>query len=84
MRKKKLFVGFPESHLLAFHTLRIVYSMEKTPIVYCITHLLLMTLHSELLPYQTLSYFVSLLHHSFVANDASFGTFALSDVILFC
>ena len=23
------------------------------------------------------------LHHSFVANEASFGTFALSDVILF-
>ena len=25
----------------------------------------------------------NLLHHSFVANDASFRTFALSDVILF-
>ena len=37
-----------ESHLFAFNTLRIVYSVEKnTPIIDCITHLLLMTLHSE-------------------------------------
>ena len=35
------------SHLFAFNTLRIVYSMKKTPIIDCITHLLLMTLHSE-------------------------------------
>ena len=28
------------------------------PIIYCITHLLLMTLHSECLPYRTLSYLV--------------------------
>ena len=30
-----------------FNTLRIVYSVEKTPIIDCITHLMLMTLHSE-------------------------------------
>ena len=46
-----------ESHLFAFNTLRIVYSMETNA--------------------------DNLLHHSFVANDASFRTFALSDVILF-
>ena len=46
-----------ESHLCAFHTLRIVYSMEEPPITYFITF--------------------------FVANDASFGTFALSEVIQF-
>ena len=50
--------GFLEkSHLFAFNNLRIVYSMEKMPIIlYCITNWFLMTLHSELLPYQTLSY----------------------------
>ena len=36
-----------ESHLFAFNNLRIVYSAKKTPIIDCITHLLLMTLHSE-------------------------------------
>ena len=36
-----------ESHLFAFNTLRIVYSVEKHMIIDCITHLLLMTLHSE-------------------------------------
>ena len=42
----------------AFNNIRIVCSMEKTPIIDCITHLLLMMLHSELLPYRTLSYSV--------------------------
>ena len=47
-----------ESHLFAFNTLRIVYSVEKnTPIIDCITHLLLMTLFGTL-PYQTLPYLV--------------------------
>ena len=46
-----------ESHLFAFKTLRIVYSMETNA--------------------------DNWLHHSFVANDASFGMFALSNVILF-
>ena len=45
-----------ESQMFAFNALRIVYPMEKTPIIYCITHLLLMTLHLECLPYRTLSY----------------------------
>ena len=31
---------------------------KQTPIIDCIIHLLLMTLHSERLPYWTLSYFV--------------------------
>ena len=36
------------SQLFAFNTPRIVYSVEKKiPIIDCITHLLLMTLHSE-------------------------------------
>ena len=36
-----------ESHLFAFNTLRIVYSVEKTLIIDCITHLLQITLHME-------------------------------------
>ena len=48
LRAKRFQWIFLLSHLLfLFNTLRIVYSMEKTPIIDCITHLLLMTLHSE-------------------------------------
>ena len=40
-------MGFlAESHLFAFNTLRKVYSVKKNTIMGCITHLLLMTLHS--------------------------------------
>ena len=52
-------MGFlAESQLFEFNSLRMVYLKETNADNDCITHLLLMTLHSESLPYRTLSYFI--------------------------
>ena len=52
--------------VICLHLIRIVNQLEEPLIIYCITHLSLMTLHSELMPYRTLSYSVYRINLDFV------------------